>query len=153
MKIILRILAIIGLLIAGLVIYVQLTWNKKHDAPYPDITASKDSSVIARGKYLAFGPAHCGTCHVPMNKLVDVENGEIIPLSGGWELNVPPGTMRAPNITPDMETGIGKLSDGEIARTLRYAVGSNGRCIFPFMPFADMSDGDLTALVSFLRSQ
>jgi mono/diheme cytochrome c family protein len=52
-----------------------------------------------------------------------------------------------------METGIGKMSDGELARVLRHMVGADGRCIFPFMPFAELSDEDLTAIVSFLRSQ
>jgi mono/diheme cytochrome c family protein len=153
MKLLLKILAGLAALIAILVIYIQLSWDKKYDAPYPEIKASTDSAVIARGKYLAYGPAHCGTCHVPMNKIMDVENGEIIPLSGGWELAIPPGTFRAPNITPDEETGIGKLTDGELSRTLRYMVGSDGRCIMPFMPFAEMSDEDLTAVISFLRTQ
>lgn len=153
MKIILRILAVLGVLVAGLVVYVQLNGNPKFDAPYPDIKASTDSAVIARGKYLAYGPAHCGTCHVPMDKIMDVEGGEIIPLSGGWTLDIPPGEMHAPNLTPDMETGIGKLSDGEIARVLRYMVNPKGNCVFPFMPFAEMSDADVTAIVSYLRSQ
>lgn len=153
MKIILRILAVLVVLIAGLVVYVQVAWNKKFEAPYPDIKASTDSAVIARGKYLAYGPAHCGTCHVPMDKIMDVEGGEIIPLSGGWTLDIPPGEMHAPNLTPDMETGIGKLSDGEIARVLRHMVNPKGNCVFPFMPFAELSDADLTAIVSYLRSQ
>ena len=145
---------VVLLLILAVFIFVQLTWNKKFEAPYPDIKASKDSTVIARGRYLAYGPAHCGTCHVPMNKIADVENGDVSqPLSGGWTLSIPPGTFRAPNLTSDPVTGIGKLSDGEIARTLRYMVGSDQRCIFPFMPFAELSDEDLTAVVSFLRSQ
>lgn len=144
---------ILIVLFAGLLAFIQFTYNKTFEAPYPDISASTDSLMIARGKYLAFGPAHCGTCHVPMNKIKDVENGEIIPLSGGWELPIPPGTFRAPNITPDVETGIGRLTDGEIARTMRHMVGSDGRCIFPFMPFAELSDEDLTAVISFLRSQ
>lgn len=142
--------AIVGVLFA----YIQLSWNKKFDAPYPDIKASADSAVIARGRYLAYGPAHCATCHMPMDKIAHVETtGEQLPLSGGWELDIPPGIFRAPNITPDMETGIGKLTDGEIARIMRYMVGPDGRCIMPFMPFAEMSDADLTAVISFLRSQ
>lgn len=153
MKIILRILAGIAILLAGILIYVQLTWNKKFEATYPEISASKDSALIARGRYLAFGPAHCGSCHVPMDKMREVENGLEIPLSGGWALTIPPGTFVAPNITPDTETGIGRLTDGEIARTLRYSIGSDGRCVMPFMPFQGMSDEDLTAVISFLRSQ
>ncbi|MGB4840835.1 MAG: hypothetical protein WBP08_17645 [Saprospiraceae bacterium] len=157
MKAILKILKwaaiLLVILIVGFYIFVQSTWDKKWDAPYPEISASKDSAVIARGKYLAYGPAHCSTCHVPMDKIMAVENGEILPLSGGWELSIPPGTFIAPNLTSDMETGIGRLSDKEIARTLRHSVGSDGRCILPFMPFQELSDEDLTALVSFLRSQ
>ncbi len=145
---------VLVLIICGFYTFVQLSWNKKFEAPYPAIKASSDSTIIARGRYLAYGPAHCGTCHVPMDKIMDVENGDITqPLSGGWTLSIPPGTFRAPNLTPDMETGIGTLTDADIARTLRHMVGSDGRCIFPFMPFAELSDEDLTAVISFLRSQ
>jgi mono/diheme cytochrome c family protein len=88
-----------------------------------------------------------------MDKIRDVENGLEIPLSGGWELTIPIGTFRAPNLTPDKETGIGNLTDAEIARTLRHSVGSDGRYILEFMPFQDISDTDMTAIISFLRSQ
>ena len=91
MKIFLRILAGLGVLIVLLIIYVQLAWNKKFDAPYPNIKASTDSAVIARGKYLAYGPMHCATCHVPMENIVDIEAGKELPMSGGWELDIPPG--------------------------------------------------------------
>ena len=152
-KILLRVLAVLLIIVAGLVIFIFIAWNKKHDAPYPDIKATTDSAVIARGKYLAFGPAHCASCHVPMEKSADVETGLEPALSGGWELSIPPGTFRAPNLTPDDETGIGKLTDAEVARVLRYSVGHDGRTIFPFMPFQELSDADLTAVISYLRAQ
>ena len=140
-------------LILVLVVYVFAAWDKDFDAPYPDIHASQDSAIIARGKYLVFGPAHCATCHVPMDKLSAVDAGEEMPLSGGWELDIPPGIVRAPNLTPDMETGIGKLSDGQIARALRFSVNRHNKLMFPFMPFQEISDADLTAIISYLRSQ
>lgn len=152
-KIILKILIVLVVLITVLIVFIFMTWDKTYDAPYPNITASQDSTMIARGKYLAFGPAHCSTCHVPIDKIMEVENGLEIPLSGGWELNIPPGTFRAPNLTPDMETGIGKYSDGELARTLRHSVNPDHHAIFPFMPFQEISDEDLIAIISFLRSQ
>lgn len=152
-KIFLRILAGLVILIGGLVIFIFLTWDKTYDVPLPDFKASTDSAIIARGKYLAFGPAHCATCHIPQDKIKDMESGQEMPLSGGWELDIPPGIFRAPNLTPDMETGIGKFSDGQIARALRHAVKHDGRILFPFMPFQEMSDDDVVALISFLRSQ
>lgn len=141
------------IVIAGFVAFVQATWDKTFEAPYPAIEASTDSAIIARGKYLVYSPAHCATCHVPMDKIMDVENGAELPLTGGWELSIPPGTFRAPNLTPDEETGIGKHTDGELARTLRHSVNNKNGCVFPFMPYAQMSDADLTAIISFLRSQ
>ena len=153
MKLIFKLLAGLLLAVIALVLYIQIASGKKLDAPYPEIHAVQDSAVIARGKYLAYGPAHCASCHVPMDRLKDVDHGVEVPLSGGWELPIPPGIFRAPNITPDMETGIGGLSDGELARTLRHSVGSDGRLIPPFMAFQEMSDEDLTAVISFLRSQ
>lgn len=153
LKILKWILITVVVIFAGLFAFVQFGWDKTYEAPYPEINASTDSAVIARGRYLAYGPAHCATCHVPMDKILEVENGLEIPLSGGWELTIPPGTFRAPNLTPHEETGIGKLTDGEIARTLRHAVNSENGVVFPFMPFAEMSDDDLTAVISFLRSQ
>jgi len=35
---------------------------------------------------------------------------------------------------------------------LRYSVKKNGETVLPFMPFQNMSDDDLTAIVSYLRS-
>ncbi|HLF35402.1 MAG TPA: c-type cytochrome [Cyclobacteriaceae bacterium] len=134
-------------------LYVIYRLNKKFDAPYPDIRASNDSSLIARGKYLAYGPAHCSYCHVPMKSFINVEKGEIIPLSGGFDFQLPFGVIHAPNITPDIETGIGKFTDGEIARALRYGVKHDGKALLDFMPFYHISDRDLTAIISFLRSQ
>jgi mono/diheme cytochrome c family protein len=158
MKRFLKILAFLAIIIlvvvVALVIYIQVGWKKTFEAPYPDITASQDPAVIERGRYIAFGPSHCASCHVPMDKVVDVENGAIVPLSGGWEEVFPGlGTFRAPNLTPDPETGIGNFTDGELARAIRYSVKHDGRFLPPFMEFQGMSDEDLTAVISFLRSQ
>lgn len=152
-----KVLGIIALSLVGIVVifvlYVNLAWNKTYDAPYPEITVSTDSTVIEHGKHLVYGAAHCASCHVPADKQADVEAGKKVPLSGGWQLHIPPGTLKAPNLTPHPINGIGRLSDGEIARTMRNAVGSDGRVIFPLMPFQNMSDEDVSAIISFLRSQ
>lgn len=153
MKIIFRILAGLSLIVIVFVMYVLFSWDKQFEAPYPNLTASTDSSTIARGKYLAFGPAHCSVCHVPMDKVMAVDAGLEMPLMGGWEMPIPPGVFRAPNLTSDKESGIGNRTDAEIARTLRYMVHYDGRIVFPFMPFQEMSDEDVIAIISFLRSQ
>lgn len=145
---------VLVVVVGGLFVFVQLNWNQKVDAPFPDIKASTDSAVIARGKYLVEGPAHCIGCHVPNDKHKQVYTGEIFPLSGGYEVTYPGfGTFRAPNLTPDMETGIGKRTDAELARSIRYNVRHDGTPMIQFMFFQGLSDDDLTAIISFLRSQ
>jgi mono/diheme cytochrome c family protein len=153
MKLFLKILAVLAALIIIFVLFVEFTWDKPLNAPYPDITASTDSAVIARGEYLVYGPAHCFGCHISADAKKAGTIDMTAALSGGSVFDFPPAVIPVPNITPDMETGIGRLTDAEIARTLRYAVGSDGRYIVPhFMPFQETSDEDLKAIISYLRS-
>ncbi len=143
---------ILGSLVLGVVIVVWLMQYKTFDAAYPDIRASTDSSIVARGKYLVMGPAHCTACHFnPDSMAFYNDTGKVI-LSGGTKFVLPIGTIQSPNLTSDKETGIGNLSDMQIARALRYGVGHDGRALFDFMPFQNLSDDDLTALISFLRT-
>ena len=127
--------------------------NRKFDAPYPDNRASSDPAVIERGKYLVYGPGHCADCHGDGDRYADVKKGVQLPLSGGLTFHLPFGEFHVPNITPDKETGIGRYSDAELARILRHGVRPDGRAVLPFMPFANLSEADLTAVISFLRTQ
>ena len=138
--------------IAGLYIVIVANQNKKFDAPYPNVKATNDSATIARGKNLVYGAAHCANCHSPKGMEERLSRGEEVPLSGGQEFDIPIGSLYARNLTPD-ETGIGKISDAAIARALRYGVGTAGTALFDFMPFHNTSDEDLTAIISYLRSQ
>jgi len=131
--------AFLGLAAASAVVLVTLRQHRTFDAPYPAIRASAEPAVIARGEYLVTGPAHCTHCHEAT-------------LSGGHEFHLPIGTIRSPNLTPDLETGIGSQSDDEIARAVRHGVAANGRALFPFMQMQTMSDDDLEAVVSYLRT-
>ena len=139
--------------IAGLYILVISNQNKKYDAPYPNVKATNDSATIARGKNLVFGAAHCANCHASQEMQEQLNRGEEVPLSGGQEFDIPIGSLYAKNLTPDDETGIGKISDAAIARALRYGVGTTGTALFDFMPFHNTSDEDLTAIISYLRIQ
>jgi mono/diheme cytochrome c family protein len=139
-------------IIVGVTVIVLLNQNKKYDAPYPNIKASTDSTVLARGKYLVYGPAHCADCHAKPGTEEIVNSGAEVDLPGGRDFAIPIGHIYPRNITPDKETGIGNISDEAIARSLRYGVGHDGRALFDFMPFHDMSDADLTAVISYIRT-
>ena len=52
----------ISFVVALLLIAIFSLQGKTFEAPFPDnIVAVKDSATIARGQYLAYGPAHCAT--------------------------------------------------------------------------------------------
>jgi mono/diheme cytochrome c family protein len=143
-------IALGALVITGSVV-TYLRANRRVDAPYPNIHASKDAAVIERGRYLVEGAAHCGECHGAIDPPAASRLGR--PLVGGMEFKLPVGTFRVPNITSDAETGIGRLKDEELARLIRYGVKPDGRAALPFMPYADLCDDDLTAIISYLRTQ
>jgi len=145
--------AILLFLIIGASVVTYARQHLHYDAPYPNIKASKDSVVIAQGRRIVLGAGHCVDCH---SKIKNVDSllrlGQEPALSGGNTFDLPFGVFYTRNITPDSTTGIGRYSDGEIARMLRYGVKKNGEAALPFMPFQNMTDDDLTAVVSYLRS-
>ncbi|MCE3281606.1 MAG: cytochrome [Chitinophagaceae bacterium] len=138
-------------LIVALVVIVWALQYKTYDAEYPNVRASSDSAVIERGRYIVTSLGHCADCHAPENAYEDVMAGREVSLHGGRVFKLPLGTVQAPNITND-PTGIGDWKDEEIARSLRHGVGKDGRALFAFMPFQDMTDDDLTAVISYLRT-
>jgi mono/diheme cytochrome c family protein len=154
-KILLGLLAIIVIVIVGFVAFVQLSWDKTYDIPYPDLAVSTDSAVIARGNYLVNGPAHCVICHVgSFDDMIKADEGHVVSLQGGVAFPMGPiGTMYTANLTPDKETGLGRYTDGQVFRMMRHAVRPNGMSTLSvLMPFWNMADEDLVAVVSYLRS-
>jgi len=143
---------ILLVLIAGVTIVTASRQHLKYDAPYPEIHASNDTAIIARGKHFVLSLAHCTECHSTSNSDSLVNLGKEVPLSGGVPFVLPVGTIYSKNITSDKETGIGNLTDVEIARVLRFGVHANGEAVYDFMPFHNMSDEDLTAVISYLRT-
>jgi mono/diheme cytochrome c family protein len=154
-KILLITASIIILAVVTFYIYVEVSWDKKFDWQGPALKASMDSAVIARGKYLVEGPAHCGSCHVSgFADMVAGDEGKEVPLKGGLKFPMGPlGTIYTRNLTPDRETGIGRYSDQQLFRMMRHGIRPDGLASMPvLMPFWKMADDDLVAVVSYLRS-
>jgi len=147
------IVILIVLAITTAAVYVASRQHLRFNAPEPAIAASADTAVIARGHYVVRVVADCAACHGALDQRQAYRNGADVPLSGGYEFKIPPGEFRVRNITPDAETGIGTISDGKIARALRFGVGHDGRALLPFMEMQGLSDEDLAAVISYLRSQ
>ena len=139
------------LLVAAGFVAVATGWARTYEAPYPPIAASGALDVVERGRYLVYGPAACAYCHVVRERWPALARGEMLPLSGAHVFPLPFGTVYSANITPDAETGIGRRTDGELARVLRHGVRADGHLAVPLMEYQDMADEDLVAVISFLR--
>ena len=66
-----------------------------------------------------------------------------------------PGTLVAPNLTSDPETGSAGWTDDQIARAIREGVKHDDTILFPAMPYSlhkTLSDEDLASVVVYLRS-
>ncbi len=152
-----KILLVVGsvllvLIVAGAV-FVGSRQHLTFEAPYPKVVASTDPAVVERGHYIVRAAAPCGDCHGDPAQRSAYVSGSETPLSGGVVFDVPPGKFYPRNITPDAETGLGNVGDSAIARALRYGVGHDGRALLPFMEMQGLSDDDLVAVVSYLRTQ
>ena len=108
---------------------------------------------LERGTYLVRGIVACGNCHTPRDAAgkarADLE------LAGGREFDLPIGKPIAPNITPDLETGIGTWTDAQIITAIREGKRPDGTLIGPPMPigfYREMSDRDVEAIVAYLRA-
>ena len=132
--------------------FVATRQNLKFEAPYPEVVASTDSSIVERGRYIVRDVAPCAACHGDPAQRAAFATGADVPLSGGFVFEIPPGKFYTRNLTPDTATGLGNVSDKAIARALRHGVGHDGRALLPFMEMQGLSDDDLQAVVSYLRT-
>ncbi|SHG55207.1 c-type cytochrome [Bradyrhizobium erythrophlei] len=111
-----------------------------------------------RGGYLVNTIMACGNCHTPRDT-----DGKTIPekaFSGGMIFTTPAFIATAPNITPDVETGIGSWSDAEIKRALVQGMrpdhgrlaGAPLAAIMPANFYKALLPDDLDAIVAYLHT-
>lgn len=145
---------VVGIVLIGLHFYVNAHFDKSvaDQYPVPNISVELDSAKIAHGKYLALGPAHCAHCHSPLESLPAVDMGQEVDMSGGFVFELPIGKIYAPNITSDVQTGIGGYSDGQLYRMLRHNVRHDGQLCIELMPFSAMSEYDIQSIIAYLRT-
>jgi mono/diheme cytochrome c family protein len=107
--------------------------------------ASKDTSVIERGAYLA-KIGNCAACHTATGGAA---------YAGGNGLSTPFGKVYAGNLTADQATGIGSWNSDHFYRAMHHGRSSDGRLLtpaFPYTNFSLMTRNDSNALFAFLAS-
>ena len=124
--------------------------------PVNDVPDVAKSDAVAYANYVTNTLGHCMECHTPMTETGQLvmermgEGGRVF--AGIFGLEV---TTVSSNVTPHALAGLGEWSDAEIRTAITTGVGRNGRELAHAMAFdyyQNISDEDLTAIVSFLRS-
>jgi mono/diheme cytochrome c family protein len=116
----------------------------------PNVQVSSLNSTpesIARGQYVV-AAAGCVSCHIDTEK-----KGS---LSGGLAIESEFGTFFAPNITPDLSTGIGGWEAADFIRAIKYGRSPDGSYYFPAFPYksyAGMRDEDVLDIAVYLLAQ
>jgi mono/diheme cytochrome c family protein len=120
-------------------------------------TARKDAprGGIERGEYLVRGAAHCADCHTPRG--FDGSQDDAKFMAGGPG---PEGSLPS-NITPHLETGIGRWTEVQIAHFLRTGVKPSGQEASSLMRtvitgtsagFKDLTEADALAIARYLKT-
>jgi mono/diheme cytochrome c family protein len=107
-------------------------------------TVSADDALVERGRYI-FTAAGCASCHTQDQWL-----------AGGRPLDTPFGIFYPPNITPDVEQGIGGWSEADLTRALEQGISPQGEHYYPAFPYTSytrMTHADMQALYAYLMTQ
>jgi mono/diheme cytochrome c family protein len=107
--------------------------------------ALRSASLIERGKYLTEA-ADCAACHTATGG---------VPYAGGREFRTPFGTLYSPNLTADMQTGIGTWSEADFRRAVHKGIAKDGSRLYPAFPYESytfLTDDDVSAIRAYLFS-
>lgn len=140
--------------------YAQLERATILETPNPDPAMSFPDEIVANGKYMV-GLLGCGSCHTN-GALVGVpESSQLLAGSDvGIAYSNPlairnPGIVYPGNLTPDMETGIGSWSIGQIVTMVKSGLDNHNSQTVPVMPwpsYADIKNDDAYAIAVYLKS-
>lgn len=109
------------------------------------VARAESADAVARGAYLVHAGG-CIACHTAPGGAQ---------FAGGRAMKTPFGTFYTPNITADVETGIGAWSDADFLRALREGVSPRGEHYYPVFPFTSYTRAtaeDLLAIKTYLFS-
>ena len=112
-----------------------------------NISGQINATELERGKYLT-AAGGCMACHTALEKGATA-------YAGGHALKTPFGIFYTPNITPDVETGIGGWQKSEFLAALKQGIRPDGSHYFPAFPYpsyTQMTDEDALSIFAYLKS-
>jgi len=128
--------------------------------PAQPIVRPDRSDITAYGKYL-ITIGDCSGCHTQVDEETMAFKTDLY-LAGGWEVEMPGGTVGVANLTPDSATGLGYWSLEQFLNRFKNfdahyddippVTGNAFQTIMPVNDYAGMTTEDLTAIYTYLRT-
>lgn len=144
-RILLSLAALLGVAalgLAGALGWASYQITRTWDLPVPEVAAATAPAAVARGA--ALFRSECAGCHA----------GGTGRAAGRFMDDLPPflGSFHSANLTRHPTAGVGGFSDGQLARVIRNGVLPDGQRVMVMPAYPGLSDGDLSAILGFLRS-
>jgi mono/diheme cytochrome c family protein len=141
------VLAAIALGVIGGVVFWVLTEPRRLD---PQLVATAGDGDPVKGE-LVFWQAGCAACHAAPG----AKDAERLQLAGGLVLKSPFGNFHAPNISMDLDDGIGAWGFIDFANAVQRGVSPDGEHYYPAFPYtsyARMQLSDVADLWAFFKT-
>jgi mono/diheme cytochrome c family protein len=143
MKRILLVVLALVILIPALFIAAQFLYDPGSAEKAVPVKNPKEQ--IARGNYLALA-GDCMACHTARGGAE---------FAGGRTISTPFGDIFAPNITPDIKTGIGSWTADDFWRAMHNGKSKDGSFLYPAFPYPNytkLTRADSDALYAYFRT-
>jgi hypothetical protein len=115
---------------------------------------------LQRGRYMV-GLLGCGSCHTDGALVGNVNQSRLLAGSStGIAYSSPfiddfPGIVYPPNLTPDLETGLGSWTMNRLVQMIRIGTTDHSSRSLPVMPwpaFVNITEEDAFAIAAYLKS-
>lgn len=128
----------------------------------PEALPSRNYSPeqLQRGRYMV-GLLGCGSCHTDGALVGNVNQSRLLAGSStGIAYSSPfvddfPGIVYPPNLTPDLETGLGSWTMNRLVQMIRVGTTDHSSRSLPVMPwpaFVNITEEDAFAVAAYLKS-
>jgi len=119
-----------------------------------DVKLPSESDLAGLGRYLVDNVA-CYHCHSKSFNSLNYEHPELSKnyMGGGIKFKNKEGVaIYASNLTPDKQTGIGNLSKSDFRKAVKDGIGPQGNLHEPMPKFKLLSDKEVDAIYTYLRT-
>lgn len=127
--------------------------------PYPDheISDPDTTNLVEWGKYIALGQLECFSCHsrdFATNDFFEPEKSKGYFGGGNVLYGLDGSEIHSANITMDEETGIGRWTEEEFIRAVKYGIVPYNQPALriPMQPYTRLTDNEVRAIYAYLKT-